>query len=162
MVRKTTGTFQYSPKEMELISYFGFADIAHLIAPDGIYRMMAEKAFLDGDQSSAAQSLRCCIKAMGNIYRMSPEWDALIEMPIAAQYRQPEWVLRLNSYQRDSLLFVFNLMGYPYGKAVEPFSFLNDGDWVAEIGYMLDDSQTVFPKQEGIAYLREMILAWRR
>jgi hypothetical protein len=53
------------------------------------------------------------------------------------------WNIRLNKYQRDNLLWLFSIIGYPYGEAgtlygqVEPFHLANTGDWVGEIPNML-------------------------
>lgn len=63
--------------------------------------------------------------------------------PIAYQApnfpRPPEtWVLALNRYQRDNLLWLLNAVGYPVGgQAVEPFTLANTGDWVGEVAQML-------------------------
>lgn len=63
--------------------------------------------------------------------------------PIAYQApnfpRPPEtWVLALNRYQRDNLLWLLNAVGYPVdGEAVEPFTLANTGDWVGEVALML-------------------------
>jgi len=73
--------FEYSPKEFELISYFGYADVAYKMAPRGLYLIMMEKAFMDDDRTSAAESLRRIMQQFGKINRMTPEWDALIEVP---------------------------------------------------------------------------------
>jgi hypothetical protein len=56
--------FEYSEKEHELIAYFGWSNIAPMIAPHGLYEMMANKAFLDEDNGPAAQSVRRCLKAL--------------------------------------------------------------------------------------------------
>lgn len=55
--------------------------------------------------------------------RYYPEWDS--------------WVIELNKYHRDNLIWLFNVIGYPGGKGVEPFHFANTGDWVGEIPLML-------------------------
>lgn len=64
------------------------------------------------------------------------------------------WVLVLNHYQRDNLLWLLNLVGYGavsddpaddgvqeknYGHAgpVKPFDVANNGDWLGEISIML-------------------------
>jgi len=52
------------------------------------------------------------------------------------------WKLELNYYQRANLLWLLNCCGFPsMSDAVEPLSFCNTGDWLAEIGYMLGDNQ---------------------
>lgn len=47
------------------------------------------------------------------------------------------WVIELNKYQRDNLLWLFNAIGYPNAKTVEPFHLANTGDWAGEIPNML-------------------------
>lgn len=56
----------------------------------------------------------------------------------------PTWVLTLNKYQRDNLLFLLNMCGYPgYDDGdrryagVEPFTIVHNGDWLGEIALML-------------------------
>jgi hypothetical protein len=52
----------------------------------------------------------------------------------------PIWVLTLNEYQRNNLLFLLNLCGYPWTEqdpGVEPFTIMNNGDWLGEIAIML-------------------------
>ena len=49
-----------------------------------------------------------------------------------------EWVLKLNPYQRDNLLWLLNACGYPYTECVAPFPLANTGDWLGEIAIMLD------------------------
>lgn len=73
-------TFDYSKKEQGMIEHFGYSDIAPMIAPFALYRLMVEKAFVDDDRSAWAESLRRCLKAFqGGPFRDTPEWDALIE-----------------------------------------------------------------------------------
>jgi hypothetical protein len=56
-----------------------------------------------------------------------------------------EWVLKLNKYQRDNLLWCLRAIGYN-GLAPdllrEPLSYLNNGDWVGELYWMLFDPKT--------------------
>lgn len=50
------------------------------------------------------------------------------------------WTIRLNKYQRDNLVWLFNAIGYPNSASepgVEPFTLANTGDWVGEIPNML-------------------------
>lgn len=62
-----------------------------------------------------------------------------IAYQITGMRNPPEtWVLCLNRYERDNLLWLLNAIGYPYGKtAIEPFTLANTGDWVGEITQML-------------------------
>ncbi len=54
---------------------------------------------------------------------------------------QNVWKLELNEYQRNNLLWLLNLVGYPYPHAdsVQPFNLANTGDWVGEVATMLRD-----------------------
>ena len=74
--------FEYSEKEQQLINYFGFGDIADRINPIAMYRMMAEKAFMEEMTGPAVDSLRKCLIAYHKctIYRMSEEWDNMINV----------------------------------------------------------------------------------
>jgi hypothetical protein len=59
-------------------------------------------------------------------------------LPPSRAHEGMRWVLVLNRYERDNLLWLLNLLGY--GKAgVEPFTIANTGDWVGEIAMMLAD-----------------------
>lgn len=49
--------------------------------------------------------------------------------------RQPQWVLRLNKYQRDNLLWLINIC-----YKVDPFTIANNGDWIGEILWMISSS----------------------
>jgi hypothetical protein len=42
------------------------------------------------------------------------------------------WVIELNKYHRDNLLWLFNVIGYPSGNGIEPFTFANTGDWAVD------------------------------
>lgn len=77
------GDASYSKKELELIEHFGFMDAAYNMQPPMLYMLMASKAFMMNDQTPWAHGLRRCIKAFeeGSTYRMTPEWDALIDDP---------------------------------------------------------------------------------
>lgn len=46
------------------------------------------------------------------------------------------WVIQLNKYHRDNLLWLLNVVGYP-GAGIRPFNFCNTGDWNGEIPLML-------------------------
>lgn len=50
---------------------------------------------------------------------------------------QDTWVIELNRYHRDNLIWLFNAIGYPHGNGVEPFTMANSGDWAGEIPNML-------------------------
>jgi hypothetical protein len=97
--------------------------------------------------------------------------------PIAYQLtgirNPPEtWVLCLNRYQRDNLLWLLNAIGYPYGTTkVEPFTLANTGDWVGELTQMLmkveglNKSLTIDPNDHpnmSLEELRRQIDRWVR
>lgn len=46
------------------------------------------------------------------------------------------WVLVLDSEQRDNLLQLLNVVGFPTD-GIAPFTIMNSGDWVGEIALML-------------------------
>jgi len=70
---------------------------------------------------------------------------------------QPQvWVLVLNTYQRDNLLWLLNMIGY--GKpenllidpiapdwTITPFHLLNTGDWVGEVAQKLGEFDSERP-----------------
>lgn len=47
------------------------------------------------------------------------------------------WVLVLDSYQRDNLLQLLNVIGFPSGDGIAPFNIMNSGDWLGEVALML-------------------------
>jgi hypothetical protein len=75
---------EYSQKEIDLFKYFGYDDLASCrsITVPVIYSMMVEKAFLCDMHGKPVESLRRCQKALNSrsVYRLTPEWDAMIEM----------------------------------------------------------------------------------
>lgn len=73
---------EYSEKEQRLFTHFGYDDLLMThIDPLGMYRLAVTRAFISNEQGPWADSLRRCIQAMETcrIYRMTPEWDAMIE-----------------------------------------------------------------------------------
>lgn len=48
-----------------------------------------------------------------------------------------QWVLILDRYERDNLLFLINMLGFPTEPGLEPFHLLNSGGWTASIGEQL-------------------------
>lgn len=80
--------FEYSKKELALLSHYDSAigDISHFFVPSYLYNMVARIAFiqpvlLDYTRVVYDDSLRKCLRAFddNSIYRMTPEWDALID-----------------------------------------------------------------------------------
>jgi len=76
------------------------------------------------------------------------------------------WVIELNKYHRDNLLWLFNVCGYPWGHGVDPFTFANTGDWAGEIPNMLSKpgqncllDQEDYPNKS-IQELRNQINNW--
>lgn len=60
--------------------------------------------------------------------------------------KKQEWILVLNKYQRDNLLWLLNACGYPgdntTAHTIKPFDCANTGDWVGMLAIMLmDDKQ---------------------
>lgn len=87
---------------------------------------------------------------------------------------EPVWPLVLNKYQRDNLLWLLNVCGYPCadetGKklpTVEPFTFANSGDWLGEVANMLakPGKSSVLDSDDrpivSIEGLRRRVEAWR-
>lgn len=79
---------KYSPAEILMITtHFGFGNLVNHCEPLPLYRMMVEIAFMTNDQTWGAHSLRRCMEALNNqgrmkIFRMTPEWDALIRISV--------------------------------------------------------------------------------
>ena len=49
------------------------------------------------------------------------------------------YLLILNKYQRDNLIWLIQMCGMPGGRfQVEPFQMANTGDWIGEIYWMLE------------------------
>lgn len=72
--------YEYSEAEKKLISFFGYADRKDLINPMALYRILAEKAFIENLQGPAVEALRRAYEALQScsVYRMSPEFDKLL------------------------------------------------------------------------------------
>src|SRR5882672_4494604 len=56
-------------------------------------------------------------------------------------YNPPRtWILELNQYQRNNLLLLLNICGYNSKyPGIDPFTFMNNGDWLGEICIRLAD-----------------------
>lgn len=75
----------YSEKEMELIRSLDCQEMLPFMLPHPVYRMMVEKVFMDNINDERSDSLRRCIQAWNGlheekIFRLTPEWDALIDL----------------------------------------------------------------------------------
>lgn len=74
---------RYSQLELGMFDSLGVAHIAlsRLTAPE-VYRLAGEKAFIEGLQGPAVDSLRRCISEIyhGHFMRLTPEWDAMIRL----------------------------------------------------------------------------------
>lgn len=92
------------------------------------------------------------VKGYQDKEEQSPEWQATMRQ--ANAWREAEkpqvigedpyhqkWIIVLNKYQRDNLLWLFAAIGYASDakgeSGVEPFTLANNGDWVGEIPQML-------------------------
>lgn len=71
---------EYSDKEEKLIAYFEYSSIMENISPITMYRMMMEKAFIDGMTGPEVEAVRRCNKALRDctVYRNTRAWDMLI------------------------------------------------------------------------------------
>jgi hypothetical protein len=84
--------------------------------------------------------------------QLSPEWQAIkLKADAWREAKKPQvvgdspydqkWIIVLNKYQRDNLLWLFAAIGYASdakGKSgVEPFTLAMNGDWAGEIPQML-------------------------
>ena len=73
------------------------------------------------------------------------------------------WNLTLNKYQRDNLLWLIGLIGWwgpKLGPGVEPFTFANTGDWVGEIGCMLNPEEGHGQPNFSVEQMIERINYW--
>jgi hypothetical protein len=54
--------------------------------------------------------------------------------------QEREWTITLNKYQRNNLLWLLKSIGWNNSSSTRAplISLLNTGDWVGEIGFMLD------------------------
>lgn len=78
-----TSNFEYSEKELQMFEALGWERrLVTALAPSSITRMAVEKAFIFAQQGLAVESLRRVAAALNlcQIYRMTPEWDAMIEL----------------------------------------------------------------------------------
>jgi hypothetical protein len=72
------------------------------------------------------------------------------------------WILKLNRYQRDNLLWLLNVCGMgPPESAVPPFILANTGDWIGEIYWMLEgNSPEEFTPNCTADQLRQRVNRW--
>jgi hypothetical protein len=76
----------YSDKERKLLNYFDITDamIDNVsVSAGNLYRIAIQNAFIYGyTEGRHTESLRRCGRALVNckIYRLTPEWDAMIEI----------------------------------------------------------------------------------
>jgi hypothetical protein len=74
---------EYTAAEKMVIEYFGlgrYITLESRVCPPEVYKMAAEKAFLDNDTSKYARALRAAYQAICdcNPCRHTPEFDNLI------------------------------------------------------------------------------------
>src|SRR5271165_5294895 len=48
-----------------------------------------------------------------------------------------EITITLTKYERDNLLFLLNICGYPFSEGIAPFQLMNTGDWIGQIAQKL-------------------------
>jgi len=75
-----------------------------------------------------------------------------------------DYVLHLNRYQRDNLVWLLTACGYPADMPglVVPFVFANTGDWLGEVANMLECDKGVGNPNMSLVELKEHIDAWRQ
>ena len=77
-----------------------------------------------------------------------------------------EWTITLDSYQRNNLLLLLNVCGFPASAGVEPFNIANTGDWIGEVARMLSKNpdgvleDTARTNMSRSAFIRH-IAAWK-
>ena len=79
------------------------------------------------------------------------------------KHPEPEWVLRLNKYQRDNLAWLISLIGHGSWSdtgGVAPFKFAHTGDWVGEIGFMLDPRDKSINPNRSVEEIEKYIESW--
>jgi hypothetical protein len=72
------------------------------------------------------------------------------------------WLLKLNRYQRDNLLWLINACGMGGAKkSVPPFTLANTGDWIGEIYWMLEgNSPEPTSPNRTVEELRQQVKDW--
>lgn len=75
------------------------------------------------------------------------------------------FIIRLNRYQRDNLLWLLSAIGYAGSVPIEPFHLANTGDWLGELCNMLSQDGRFHPEKTDVsnishALLRERIEKW--
>ena len=98
--------------------------------------------------------------------RALPRMPKIGEMKMAKQ----EWDVKLDKYQRDNLLWLLNICGYPGNKddkGIEPFTLANNGDWLGEIANQLvEDGEVPTLKNSDVPNMsiddiREAVRKWK-
>lgn len=80
---------------------------------------------------------------------------------LSRDHIQDTYLLRLDKYQRDNLVWLFKACGYPNGPDhILPFVFANSGDWLGEIALMLDCEKGVGKPNRSLDALRESVESW--
>lgn len=71
----------YSEKEQKLFEELKLDIYYGDIPPATLYNMAAMNCFMENRQDKVSESVRRCVKAWHtcSCYRMTPEWDAMIE-----------------------------------------------------------------------------------
>lgn len=73
-----------SDKEIALFKSLGYENLLFILDKDpvGLYKMAAEKCFIEDRRGAAVDSLRRCMEALSkhNPYRLTPEFEELIQL----------------------------------------------------------------------------------
>ena len=74
-----------------------------------------------------------------------------------------EWPMVLNKYQRDNLLTLLRMMcGWSREDLVDPFTFMNTGDWCGEIRNMLEEGPKELKPNIPIKQIRDSVEKWKK
>lgn len=104
----------------------------------------------------------CCLcSAQEEITRLRSENAELLTIVKTEAWRSKHigWILRLNKYQRDNLLWLLSLC-----RKIEPFTLVDNGDWLCEILYMLSSSGELEEgdnPNETVDELKEKLEGWK-
>lgn len=80
---------KYSAKEQAMFEALGLSGLMdHIDIPPSLYDIAGLKCFVEGTEGPAVESLRRCLKVLKggwggvgeSLYRMTPEFDSLIDL----------------------------------------------------------------------------------
>ena len=76
------------------------------------------------------------------------------------------WHITLSEYERSNLLWLMcDVIGYPYGRGMEPFNLANTGDWNGTIPNMLrgdHSAPTEHVPNKTVIDLKDQVEQWRK